>query len=144
MQKRQVAKALGAAAIVPSILLATAGNASAWDRRVDWKNVATGAYLTESGTSLRKVGGWWETKNSDGTFKLRWAGFGSGYECLDSNSKGSVYVIQCNGGNNQKWYEIKTSTGWKLKNKATGRVLDTAHGKAYTKPDNGSKYQRWR
>ncbi|MDF3145166.1 MULTISPECIES: hypothetical protein [unclassified Streptomyces] len=145
---------LSTTALTSAVLLATSGSAVAADREVTWKNVATGRWLgmdtgiTGTGTKVltgnRNAGGWNESKNSDGSFTLEWDGYSTGSHCLDSNASGSVYGISCNGGNNQKWIETKTATGWRLKNKATGRILDSnASGSVYTKPDNGGKYQRW-
>ncbi|MGW7410793.1 RICIN domain-containing protein [Streptomyces sp. NPDC054833] len=145
---------LSTTALASVAVVANSGSAFAASREVTWKNVATARWLemdtgllgagTKVETSERKAGGWDETKNSDGTFTLEWTGYSTGSHCLDSNSDGDVYGISCNGGNNQKWYETKTSTGWRLKNKATGRILDSsASGSVYTRPDNGGKHQRW-
>ncbi|MBT2416966.1 ricin-type beta-trefoil lectin domain protein [Streptomyces sp. ISL-22] len=153
MNMRRLTVVLSTTALTSAVLLAASGSAVAANR-VTWKNAATGRYLsmdtgiTGTGTKVvtdeRNAGGWVESKNSDGSFTIKYDGFSTGDKCLDSNARGSVYGISCNGGNNQKWFETKTSTGWRLKNKATGRILDSnASGSVYTKPDNGGKYQRW-
>lgn len=154
MRKIRAAQLLTIAATVPVIVVATSGSASAayyGGDPVSWKNAATGRYLIVEDTHVKTVKSdeyakrWEEKKWGDGAwtfFSNR--GFNTG--CLDSDSDGDVYVIQCNGGDHQKWYEQKTSTGWRLKNKATGRVLDSnAAGSVYTKRDAGdsNKYQRW-
>ncbi|MEZ0096032.1 ricin-type beta-trefoil lectin domain protein [Streptacidiphilus sp. EB129] len=78
--------------------------------------------------------------------------------CLDSDSNstmwgtgmGHVYVIPCNQGNHQKWYEKSTNSGWELQNDATGLCLDaggdpTILGKfLYTYTcSGGDSYQRF-
>ncbi|MGW0410214.1 RICIN domain-containing protein [Streptomyces collinus] len=154
MNLKRLAAVLSTTALTSAVLVATSGSAVAADRTVTWKNVATGRWLgvdtgitgtgSKVGTYTRNAAGWQETKNSDGTFTLEWDGFSTGSHCLDSKSTGSVYAISCNGNDHQKWYENKTSTGWRLKNKATGRVLDSnSSGSVYTLPDNGGRNQRW-
>lgn len=154
MRLKRLTVVLSTTALTSAVLVATSGSAVAADRNVTWRNVATGRWLgvetgitgtgTKVSTGERNVGGWDETKNSDGSFTLEWTGFSTGSHCLDSKSTGSVYAISCNGNDHQKWYETKTSTGWRLKNKSTGRILDSnASGSVYTLPDNGGKHQRW-
>lgn len=174
MQKKRTAALFATAATLPLLVVGIAGSASAaneptgatagqsaspapngdpqvalsgWDRTVSWKNKGTGRWLSYGmgkvvTTNDDRAISWWEKKNADGTFTLAFKGFGGG--CLDANTKGDVYAIDCNGGNNQKWYETKTSTGWRLKNKATGQILDnTRAGGVYTNPDYGNATQRW-
>ena len=70
--------------------------------------------------------------------------------CLDSNAKGEVYVLGCNGGDFQKWRVVPNNDGTKsLRSLATGRCLDsngadTKQGEVYTLGCNGGDYQRWR
>ncbi len=81
-------------------------------------------------------------------------------ECLDSNSNtstwgtgtGHVYVIPCNQGDNQMWWEGPTATGWYLSDRATGLCLDgggapwdKANQEVYsfTCMGNGDSWQRW-
>ncbi|WP_036530334.1 ricin-type beta-trefoil lectin domain protein [Nocardia sp. CNY236] len=62
-------------------------------------------------------------------------------QCLDSNSDGHVYWLQCNGGNYQKWlYE-----GTKVKNVATGRYLwyDVEWGRLWASPDPSHHTSDW-
>ncbi|MFF0487354.1 hypothetical protein [Streptomyces sp. NPDC004435] len=65
--------------------------------------------------------------------------------CLDSNSSGSVYMHSCNGGNYQKWQQVYVAAGWKLKNVATGRYLQTNNGgnPISTGASSGSLNQSW-
>ncbi|MCX4586979.1 RICIN domain-containing protein [Streptomyces sp. NBC_01481] len=165
MKMKRITLALSATALASVALFSTSGSAfaaqaevtsaaSAAQTKVTWKNAATGLWLgmdtglfgtgTKVVTDNRNVGGWYETKNSDGSFTLRWAGYSQGDKCLDSDSDGNVYGIGCNGGKNQKWHEVKYSSGWRLTNKATGRVLDSnSSGSVYTSTDQGNFYQRW-
>ncbi|MFF4603791.1 RICIN domain-containing protein [Streptomyces sp. NPDC001339] len=152
MRKIRLVQGLAVAVAVPTMVVGMSGSAFAANyggTSVSWKNVATGRYLIVEGGSAKTVTSnayakkWEEKKWSDGAYTFfSNRAFNTG--CLDSNAKGSVYVIQCNGGNNQKWYEVKTATGWRLKNKATGRVLDSnARGSVYTQSDQGNRNQRW-
>ena len=158
MNLRRLTMVLSTTALTSAVLVATSGSAFAADRKVTWQNVATGRCLAVD-TGITGTGSkvftndsgfdgchdWAETKNSDGTFTLEWDGFSTGSHCLDSKSTGSVYAISCNGNDHQRWYEKKTSTGWRLKNKSTGRILDgNSSGSVYTLPDNGGKNQRWK
>ncbi|MGI5450624.1 RICIN domain-containing protein [Streptomyces sp. CA-243310] len=66
-------------------------------------------------------------------------------KALDSNGNGAVYELSLNSGNYQRWYELKDSSGWYLKNKATARCLDSnSGGSVYTLGCNGGNYQRWK
>ncbi|MGY1453614.1 RICIN domain-containing protein [Streptomyces sp. SS8] len=63
-------------------------------------------------------------------------------QCLDSDSSGNVYWLECNGGAHQKWvYE-----GTKVKNVATGRYL--AHRPGYywvvTSDSSSANRSDWR
>ncbi|MFE2528432.1 hypothetical protein ACFXEL_29865 [Streptomyces sp. NPDC059382] len=56
-----------------------------------------------------------------------------------------MYELSLNSGNYQRWYELKDSSGWYLKNKATARCLDSnSGGSVYTLGCNGGNYQRWK
>ncbi|MGW7332745.1 RICIN domain-containing protein [Streptomyces sp. NPDC054840] len=147
---RRVVRPVSVALMIPALALGAATNAFA-DGNVSWRNVATGKYLlTGQGTFGMVLTGsdsaprWREVKQGDGSWQLK-AHKGSGDVCLDSNAAGNVYLRSCQGGNDyQKWWETKTSSGWKITNKATGRVLDSNRtGQVYTLPDNGGNYQRW-
>ncbi|MFD8717863.1 ricin-type beta-trefoil lectin domain protein [Streptomyces sp. NPDC059629] len=109
----------------------------------------TSEYLAYNNSRVRLVSAsgysthWTEYRQSDGTYLMKFAGNG---KCLDSNSNGDVYLLDCNGGDYQEWYEIHDSAGWVLKDKATGLVLDTGGtGGVYTDTRNqlGSPAQHW-
>ncbi|MFJ7156766.1 RICIN domain-containing protein [Streptomyces sp. NPDC101118] len=148
--KRSMARALTIGAATSALAVGVATSAFA-DGNVSWRNAATGKYLmVAQGTFGMVLTGsysepaWREVKQGDGSWQLK-AHKGSGNACLDSNAEGRVYLLPCKDGNNyQKWWEEKTPTGWRIKNKATGRVLDSnARGQVYTLPDNGGANQRW-
>jgi len=146
MNKRLIGTFVAAAVLAPALTLAGTGQAFAAGNRVTWKNNWYGGYLMYVNSRVRLSGDgvdpgqsstvWWtEYRQSDGTYLMK---FGNG-KCLDSNSDGDVYLLDCNGGNYQKWYEIHESSGWVLKDKATGLVLDTGGtGVIYTDRQAGS------
>lgn len=148
---KRIALGVASVAAASALMISVAGPAAAEiGGQVSWRNAQTGRYLSYVGD--RKVvtktayDHWFENKKSDGSWELPWAGSAifEDRPCLDSDANGNVYGIPCNGGDYQRWYEVKTSTGWKLQNKATGRILDSdANGNVYTLPDNGSNWQRW-
>jgi hypothetical protein len=69
--------------------------------------------------------------------------------CLDSNGKGEVYVLGCNGGDFQKWRAVTNKDrSTTFRNLATGRCLDSnssggTSGEVYTLGCNGGDFQRW-
>ncbi|AJT70075.1 RICIN domain-containing protein [Streptomyces chattanoogensis] len=147
MKKRLIGKFAAAAVLAPALALAGTGQAFAASQTVTWKNKGNGKYLAYFNGRVRTTSAtgatmkWTETKQSGGSFTLKHRMTG---KCLDSNRHGAVYVGACNGGNHQKWYEIKDSAGWRLKNKATGRTLGVQpSGIAYTASDTRIPRQRW-
>lgn len=147
MNKRLIGKFAAAAVLVPTLALAGTGQAFAASATVTWKNKGNGKYLAYFNGRVRTTSAtgatmkWTETKQSDGTYTLKHRLTG---KCLDGNRQGAVYVRACNGGNYQKWHEIQTSAGWRLKNKATGRTLGVQpSGIVYAASDTRIPRQRW-
>jgi Ricin-type beta-trefoil lectin domain len=66
------------------------------------------------------------------------------WNCLDSNTAGSVYTLTCNNGSYQLWTNKELNFGDQIRDSATGRCLDSdVTGHAYTLPCNGGSYQQW-
>ncbi|MBO1331360.1 RICIN domain-containing protein [Streptomyces sp. VRA16 Mangrove soil] len=86
---------------------------------------------------------WYEVYNgSDGTYLLE-PKEDTG-TCLAAYWDNDVYVEDCTAGNAyQRWYEVRTSDGWKLKHKATGRFIDSNGKDIYLHDENGGRYQLW-
>ncbi|GGW32759.1 hypothetical protein GCM10010503_05820 [Streptomyces lucensis JCM 4490] len=136
---------LAVAVLTPVVIVAGAGQAFA-NGTVTWKNKLNGKCIgvvnnipqaaADCDTPIAKFT---ETKQSDGTWTLK-----TSYDyCLDSNADGKVYMLKCNGGAHQKWYEIKDTAGWRLQNKATKLTLGQHESVLYTGFDGGLKAQRW-
>lgn len=155
MKKRTVAYIAATAAVSTLSILGTPSEAFA-DQNVNWRNAATGRCLQVNRLPEKTVKAdfcydytqWFEAGVGQGTrdtYLMMVKNHPS--MCLDSNARGSVYLGPCDRGNqNQWWSEWKTSTGWKLLNVATGRVLDSNfNGSVYTNFEEGdsNKYQRW-
>ncbi|MFI9311107.1 RICIN domain-containing protein [Streptomyces triculaminicus] len=151
MKKRVVGNVATAAAIASLAVIGTSGEAHA-DGHVKWQNAKTGMCLQETGEGVRtgncnnEFATWYEKNLFGSVYRIKLTN-GSEY-CLDSNKSGSVYVLPCKKDNpNQMWAESKTSTGWRLTNYATNRVLDSNWaGSAYTNFDEGdsNRFQRWK
>ena len=150
MKKRLIGTFVAAAVLAPALTLAGTGQAFAAGNPVTWKNEANDKYLSYVNSHVRTVSAdpsqsisvkWDEYKQSDGTYLMKHHADG---KCLDSNTDGDVYLLACNGGNYQKWYESHDSSGWTLKNKATGRVLGLGSDNlVHTSRDLGVPAQRW-
>lgn len=151
--KKAAALFTATAAITLATVFGTAGSAFA-DGNVTWKNDKTGKMLSvdphwstgQLQLSIRDgwtTGneGWRDTQQSDGGYTEKNLVHGG---CLDGNW-GQAYWNSCNGSDWQHWYEVSTSTGWKLQSVHTGYVLDADANTVYTNPDygDGDRYQRW-
>ncbi|MET9692963.1 hypothetical protein ABZY81_31640 [Streptomyces sp. NPDC006514] len=128
---------------------------------VTWTNVATGRCLSYDNlvsgpdssvytTDCLPRGGqfsvsWKDAQASDGS----WTQKTMDNRCLTSFGN-SVYLENCAGNADdtnwyERWYELSTTTGWKLKNRMTGMILDSnAAGDVYAISSNGTNYQRWK
>ncbi|MER5548328.1 RICIN domain-containing protein [Streptomyces sp. NPDC001118] len=147
MKKRLIGVCAASAVLAPVLTLVGTGPAFAADSGVSWRNESNGKYLAYFNYRVRTTSAigptskWFENKQSDGTYTMR---HDIDRKCLDSNSRGDVYIGACNGGDYQKWYEIQDSSGWRLKDKATGRVLEVGiDGQVHTEADAGAPRQRW-
>ncbi|MGV4985423.1 RICIN domain-containing protein [Streptomyces sp. NPDC001709] len=150
MKKRLVGTFAATAVLAPALVLAGTGQAFAAGNPVTWRNNYSGKYLTYINYRVRTINAdpsqspplkWDEYKQSDGSYVMKHHLSG---KCLDSNGNGDVYLLSCNGGNYQKWYESHDSSGWRLKDKATGRVLEElTTGEIRTASDEGYPVQRW-
>ncbi|MFI1165786.1 hypothetical protein ACH4UM_19765 [Streptomyces sp. NPDC020801] len=154
--KQKLVKSLLAVAAVPALVAVASAPAQA-DGWVTWKNVKTGNYLLFDGNGNVKGGwaapgtswdyDWYDFQNSDGSYNEA----PGGGNCLTGYYR-QVYTESCNARRDQtnwwqRWYEISTSTGWKLKNRETGYILDDeGHGGIYANVNdvNSSQNQRWR
>ncbi|MET9677646.1 hypothetical protein ABZY68_31820 [Streptomyces sp. NPDC006482] len=155
MKKNRMVQAMVAAVAIPALALMTASPAAA-DGRVQWKHAQSGYCLNAvQGVSAVHTfwncnaanGVWWtEIQNSDGSWNMvdQWG------RCLTAYWQDQVYVENCSSGRDQtnwyqRWWEDSTSSGWKLTNRMTGRVLDSngKGGDVYTLGNNDSIYQRW-
>ncbi|MEU5534014.1 RICIN domain-containing protein [Streptomyces sp. NPDC020362] len=147
MKMRLIGTFAAAAVLAPALALAGTGQAFAADHAVTWKNKDNGQYLAYFNSKVRTTSAtgasmkWDENKQSDGSYTMKHHLTG---KCLDSNNDGAVYLLACNGGNYQKWYESKDSSGWRLKNKATGMVLALGGSNLVVAfGDSGYQSQRW-
>ncbi|MEV0412591.1 hypothetical protein AB0I68_17730 [Streptomyces sp. NPDC050448] len=153
--KQKMVRALVLAAAVP-VLVAVAAPAQA-DGWVTWRNKQTDRWLSSyddgsvRGDEVQSVSdwdGWLEIQNGDGSYNLQAHHSG---KCLVGYYR-QVYTEDCNPRRDQtnswqRWDEISTSTGWKLRNRQTGYILDDeGHGGIYANVNdvNTSKNQRWR
>jgi hypothetical protein len=162
-RNRRRAKIALVGTVLVGTVLGVTGTASA-DSIVTWQNKATGNYLwAGQGSYPAPVGSqggcgswsygcqWYDELQSDGTWYE--ASEQNNHQCLDSDAywgnEGNTYTMDCSGNNNQRWYEISTTNGWALRDKATGYYLDGGSGPqgtgAYTNKAYGlgNNYQHW-
>ncbi|MFI9719016.1 hypothetical protein ACIHFE_05075 [Streptomyces sp. NPDC052396] len=136
MKKMSLRSVAVAALAASAIAFATAGPAAA-DGKIDWKNKQTGLCLFADST----IGALLDNceKYPDYWYDEIWPSLGNNWMehlnddqvwCLDSNTRGSVYIGRCDNPRNNKnqlWSEEKWSKGWVLKNVATGRCLGSGN-----------------
>ena len=64
--------------------------------------------------------------------------------CLDSNSSGAAYTLNCNNGAFQLWTDTPLAFGDQIRDWQTGRCLDSnTSGNVYTLPCNNGAFQQW-
>jgi hypothetical protein len=155
--KKSVSKMLLTVAAVPAMIVAAAGSASAASSgNVTWKGGWSGQWLcsqvdygpvTTCWNQSAQGVPWTDRQNSDGSWNEvdQWGRCLTGYWT-------SVYVESCNSASNgtnnwERWNEISTATGWKLKNVQTGYILDEDNNyHVYanaTDYGNSDAHQRW-
>ncbi|WP_037624084.1 hypothetical protein [Streptomyces aureus] len=142
--------------VAATLMTATgSANANSGDL-VTWKNHKTNYFLTfEKGGIVKGNYGtgsnnhWQEIKNSDGSWNLI---TDDGYRYCLTGYYRQVYTEPCDGAPNgtntwERWYEIPTQTGWALKNRQTGYILDDdGNGNIYANSNdvgNSDPNQRW-
>ncbi|MFB7249005.1 hypothetical protein CW362_40935 [Streptomyces populi] len=156
MGRRTGGVVLAAVLAVPAMLLGSAEQASAANGgTVTWRNHKNDFFLSAHGGRVwdDKWAGvsnyhlWSEYQNSDGSWNL----LSNDGQCLVGFNR-QVYTEPCNPRRDQtnhwqRWYEVATKTGWALKNRQTGRILDDAgDGSIYANDNdagNGDPNQRW-
>jgi len=119
-----VATATVAASVVNAALFAPTASAT----ENTWvKNLETGLCITADGGSSLKPADDCRFGDRSQLWDRRGSNIVKAYtnQCLDSNSDGDVYYLECNGGDYQKW----TYPGNGLvRNVATGRYLGVEPG----------------
>ncbi|MFG2715410.1 ricin-type beta-trefoil lectin domain protein [Streptomyces goshikiensis] len=85
---------------------------------------------------------WYDVRLSDGSW-LQKSKLDTGY-CLTAYTDHDVYTEPCSGNNYQRWDEIDTGNGWKLRNRQTQECLDSNGSSVYMHECNeDNKYQLW-
>ncbi|MFF3389998.1 hypothetical protein ACFYW1_03450 [Streptomyces sp. NPDC002669] len=152
MKRQTIIRPLLIAMTIPALTLAISSPASA-DGYITWQNKRTNKYLTATDDGVRGDSNrtdnatWVDIANSDGSYN-EWS---PGRGCLTGYYR-SVYTEPCSSGQSdatnwwQRWWEISTSSGWKLQNRQTGYVLDDdGYGNIYANStDWNNSNQRWR
>ncbi|AYG85060.1 Actinohivin [Streptomyces hundungensis] len=169
MLKRHLAK-MGVVLAVPALVFAATAPAHASGSTVTWRNKATGGCLTSApgdivGTETgmltcfdganRYEVDWYDSQdnleNPNGAWTER---VGRNGKCLtsysqpgdDPNTPSPVYLETCSSPANyyEQWYEEWDGSSFHLRNRQTGRYLDTnSNGDVYALPANNGNYQRW-
>jgi hypothetical protein len=162
MMKR-ITQALSTAGTTAALVvgLATSAGADGW---VTWQHDVSGRCLGVSGAipfhpdDVRLYDSpctaygvqWYEVYNSDdGSYLLKPKD--NTDACLAAYWDRDVYVENCTGNDYQRWYEVRTSAGWKLKHKATSsdpnnrpaQYLDSDGSSIYLHDENNGRYQIW-
>ncbi|MFB6815631.1 hypothetical protein ACFCV8_13940 [Streptomyces sp. NPDC056347] len=147
---KRMSKALGMVGAAAGLTLGVAAPASA-DSTVTWQHdvskLCLGWNLDNNDAKMWGCSSygtaWYESSNSDGSWLMK-RNDDRGY-CLTAYWDNDVYMEPCTGNDYQRWYEIQTSAGWKLKHKATGRFLDAndSGSSVYLHDENNGRYQLW-
>ncbi|MEV5874194.1 ricin-type beta-trefoil lectin domain protein [Streptomyces sp. NPDC052101] len=153
MRVKRIAQAVGTMALAPLFVLATSAVAHA-DSDVHWNHKPDGRCLdadynvwgTPVDVTLRDCSSayrpWHDVQQGDGSWLEQVAGK-NGY-CMTAYTDHDVYTEPCSGNNYQRWDEIDTGAGWKLRNRQTGECVDSNGKSVYMHECNdGNEYQLW-
>ncbi|MFI5980374.1 RICIN domain-containing protein [Streptomyces sp. NPDC051555] len=151
MNIKRMAQVAGTAALAPLLVLAMSPVAHAdgfvhWDHKPtnkclqvhrDWKGNPDDVYVQEcSYEPFYDVhlgdGSWLEKDRSKQDY------------CMTAYTDHDVYMEPCSGNNYQRWDEIDTGAGWKLRNRQTQECLDSNGTSVYMHECNtGNQWQLW-
>ncbi|MEV5942158.1 ricin-type beta-trefoil lectin domain protein [Streptomyces sp. NPDC051994] len=153
MRVKRIAQAVGTMALAPLLVLATSAAAHA-DSDVHWThkpdNKCLEVHYNWAGTPVDvevdscpgSVTFWHDVHQSDGSWLEKDSGK-PGF-CMTAYTDHDVYMESCSGNNYQRWDEIDTGNGWKLRNRQTGECLDSNGSSVYMHECNdGNVYQLW-
>ncbi|WP_327286194.1 MULTISPECIES: hypothetical protein [unclassified Streptomyces] len=148
---KTTAKACATVGAAAALVLSVTSSASAnglvqWRHDVSGKCLAQDYYDTDVwlATCDAREAKWYDYANNDGTWLMQ--DYYTKEWCLTGYGN-DVYIEKCTGNDWQRWSENWTGSAWKLKNKATGRFLDSNGGNGpanvYLHDENDGRYQLW-
>lgn len=157
MRVKHIAQVVGTMALTPLLVLATSTAAHA-DSDVQWNHKPSGKCLdisynwagTPDNVHLNGRGcgssynPWHDVALGDGSWLEKDATKpGNGF-CLTAYTDHDAYMESCSGNNYQRWDEIDTGNGWKLRNRQTHECLDSNGTDVYMHECNdGNQWQLW-
>ncbi|MGW7707725.1 RICIN domain-containing protein [Streptomyces sp. NPDC054771] len=153
MRIKRAAQAVGTVALAPLLVLATSAAAHAdsdvhWTHKPDnkclevhynWAGTPDNVGVDSCGSTTTAF--WHDVQMSDGSW-LEQDKSDPAY-CMTAYTDHDVYMESCSGNNYQRWDEINTGNGWKLRNRQTGECLDSDGSSVYMHVCNDGVYQLW-